>query len=111
MARTSVLRERPETRVGDSQLELAAEIAEEVSQDRPASAADDLSRAARVARATHHRTRVKPGSLLAARAATEYVYVAKDMRRIVLVSGALFGIMLVLYVLLVVARVVPLPFY
>src|SRR5918997_1870091 len=48
---------------------------------------------------------------LAARAATEYVYVAQDLRRIVVVAAILFGIMLALYVLIVVVRVIPLPFY
>ena len=60
---------------------------------------------------THPRHRVKAGSLLAARAATEYVYVAKDMRRILLVASLLIAVMLVLWLLLVVMRVVPLPFY
>jgi hypothetical protein len=94
----------------DSQLELATEVAEEIVEDQPATA--DLPRAARVAaRANQPRTRVKPGSLLAARAATEYVYVTKDIRRILVVSVGLFAIMVALYVLLVIARVVPLPFY
>jgi hypothetical protein len=59
----------------------------------------------------HTRQRVKAGSLLATRAATEYVYVAKDMRRILIVAAALLGVMIVLWLLLVVMRVVPLPFY
>lgn len=79
-------------------------------EERPTTA--ELPRAARAARADQQpRTRVKPGSLLAARAATEYVYVARDIRRILVVSVGLFAIMVALYVLLVVARVVPLPFY
>jgi hypothetical protein len=43
--------------------------------------------------------------------ATEYVYVAKDMRRILVVAALLAAVMIVLWVLLVVMRVVPLPFY
>jgi len=87
---------------------VAAEVAaEDVVEDRPATAAAVLESSAR----NYPRARVKPGSLLAAKAATEYVYVAKDMRRILLVAGALVGVMLVLWVLLVVMRVVPLPFY
>lgn len=64
-----------------------------------------------VAPAVHARHRVKAGSLLAARAATEYVYVAKDMRRILVVAALLVAVMLVLWLLLVVMHVVPLPFY
>jgi hypothetical protein len=48
---------------------------------------------------------------LAARAATEYVYVAKDMRRILFVAVLLTGVMLALWLLLVVLKLVPLPFY
>lgn len=62
-------------------------------------------------RTTHTRTKVKAGSLLAARAATEYVYVGRDMRQILVVAGALFGALFVLWLLVVVWRVIPLPFY
>ena len=65
----------------------------------------------RVARAVPARQRVKAGSLLAARAATEYLYVSQDMRRILLVAGSLFGTLAVLWLLLVVLRVIALPFY
>lgn len=54
---------------------------------------------------------MKAGSLLAARAATEYVYVSQDIRRIILVTGGLFVIMFALWVLIVLMRVIPLPFY
>ena len=37
--------------------------------------------------------RVRPNSLLAARAAEEYVYVAQDLRRIALVAVLLFGLL------------------
>ena len=90
-----------------SQLEVAEEAAEFIVEDRPASAAAVLESTAR----NHPRHRVKAGSLLATRAATEYVYVAKDMRRILLVASLLVAVMLVLWLLLVVMRVVPLPFY
>lgn len=91
-----------------SQLEAAEEVAEYIVEERPATAAGELEQAVRSA---HPRHRVKAGSLLAARAATEYVYVARDMRRILLVATALVGVMLVLWLLLVVLRVVRLPFY
>lgn len=42
--------------------------------------------------------RVRPNSLLAARAAEEYVYVAQDLRRIALVAGLLFGLLFVLWI-------------
>ncbi len=94
-----------------SQLEAAAEIAEDVVDDRPAAGAEELNRTARAIGASHPRARVKAGSLLAARAATEYVYVAQDIRRIIVVTGGLFVIMFALWVLIVLMRVIPLPFY
>ncbi|MDQ3448808.1 MAG: hypothetical protein M3432_06485 [Chloroflexota bacterium] len=60
------------------------------------------------ARTTHHRARAKPGSVLAQRAATEYVYVAQDLRRIALVAATLIGILLLLWIVLVVMGVSPL---
>jgi len=93
-----------------SQLEAAEVIAEDVIEDRPAEAAEEAERVAKTV-PTRPGTRTKPGSLLAVRAATEYVYVAQDMRRILLVAGALFGTLFVLWILLVVMRVIPLPFY
>ena len=82
-------------------------MAEEIVADQPPPGQAH----SRAARSTQPRTRVKPGSLLAARAATEYVYVAQDIKRIVLVSALLTGVLLVLYGLIVIARVIPLPFY
>jgi hypothetical protein len=57
------------------------------------------------------RHRPKPGSLLAERAANEYVYVAQDMRRILIVAAALTLILFALWLLIVVMRVIELPFY
>ena len=95
----------------ESELELATVIAEDIVERDTAPPTLPAASARAAARTAHPRTRVKPGSLLAARAATEYVYVAQDLRRIVVVSALLFGIMLALYLLIVVARVIPLPFY
>lgn len=64
-----------------------------------------------MARATGPRHRIKAGSLLAARAATEYLYVARDIRRIVVVAVGLFATLLLMWALIVVMRVVPLAFY
>jgi len=91
-----------------SQLETAEIVAEDIVENRPAAAATELEHnAAR----TYQHHRVKPGSLLAAKAATEYVYVAQDLRRIVIVAALLFGILFALWLLIVVMRVIPLPFY
>jgi hypothetical protein len=98
---------RPPSPVPASQLEAAEIVAEDIVEARPAEAAAVLDANARM----HPRSRVKPGSLLAAKAATEYVYVAKDMRRILIVAALLAAVMLTLWLLLVVMRVVPLPFY
>jgi len=101
-ARTRPTTERP------SQLEAAELIAEDVIEHRPAEAAAELEQAART---TQPRQRSKPGSLLAARAATEYVYVAQDIRRILLVAGALFAVLILLWLAVVVLGIIPLPFY
>ena len=95
---------RPVDSVVPSELEAAAEIADDVVDERPATAADELPR---VARSTPARTRTKTSSLLATRAATEYVYVAQDLRRIVAVALLLFGTMLLLWLLIAVLRVIP----
>lgn len=105
--RGASVRRRPVEVEPPSELEAAEEAAELVVEERPAEAAAAIESTVR----NHPRHRVKAGSLLAARAATEYVYVAKDMRRILLVASMLIAVMLVLWLLLVVMRVVPLPFY
>jgi hypothetical protein len=75
------------------------------------SARPEASATVRAARAAQARHRIKPGSLLASRAATEYVYVTQDLKRITVLGVLLFGALIVLWLLLVVLRVVPLPFY
>ena len=97
-------------RESTSQLEAAEVIAEDVVEEHPAEAAAELERVAQTV-PTRPGVRTKPGSLLAAKAATEYVYVAQDMRRILVVAGAMFGTLIILWMLLVVFRVIPLPFY
>lgn len=88
---------------------MAAEvIADDVIEGKPSEAATELEQ---VARSTPARARTRPGSLLAVRAATEYVYVAQDMRRILIVAAALFGTLIMLWLLLVILRIVALPFY
>src|SRR5687768_1147050 len=87
--RSNQPRRRPVPIERPSQLEATEEAAEDVIEDRPAAAAAVLEASAR----SHPRHRVKAGSLLATRAATEYVYVAKDMRRILFVAALLLVIM------------------
>jgi len=62
-------------------------------------------------RSAQHRVRAKPGSVLAARAATEYVYVGQDLRRIAIVSTVLVGLMIAAWLLIVVLQIIPLDFY
>jgi hypothetical protein len=107
-ARSPAARQREAAVAPASQLEAAPVIAEDIAEERPAAARAELER---VARATGPRHRIKAGSLLAARAATEYLYVAKDMRRIVVVAALVFGTLILLWALIVVMRVLPLAFY
>ncbi|MEO6349022.1 MAG: hypothetical protein ABIP53_00005 [Candidatus Limnocylindrales bacterium] len=92
-----------------NQLEIAEEVAQDVVEHRPAAAANELERAVRPTVRVHHK--IKAGSVLAARAATEYVYVSQDMRRIVVVASGLVALLFTLWLLLVVMKVIPLPFY
>lgn len=86
-----------------SQLLAAEGIADEIVEGRPDRATAQLGA---VARSTPSRSRAKPSGLLAAKAATEYVYVAQDLRRILMVAALVFGIMLVLWILLEVMHIV-----
>jgi len=93
-----------------SPLEEAEIIAEDIVDARPDEARAELERYSRsTSQRTHHK--VKAGSILAARAATEYVYVAQDLRRILLVAGGLVALLFALWLLLVVMKVIALPFY
>jgi hypothetical protein len=100
----------PQAPVSDSRptaLEVAPAIAEEHVDEPPAQAATEIRRVTRA----QPRQRAKPGSLLAARAATEYVYVAQDLRRITVLSVILFAVMILAWLLIVVLGVIPLDFY
>lgn len=91
------------------QVEIAEVVGEDIVEDKPA-APTDLERASRaVPHARHHK--IKAGSLLAARAATEYVYVSQDLRRILYVASGLVAVLLLLWLLIVALKVIPLPFY
>jgi len=88
-----------------SELEAAAEIAEEVVEESAPEARDEVARIA--AAPPGSRARSRPSAVLAAKAASEYVYVAQDVRRIVLVAAGLFGTMFLLWILIVILRVIP----
>ena len=94
----------------DETLEIEA-LATRPAEQATAPAPTDSPAAARAARAGRVHHRVKAGSLLAARAATEYVYVAQDLQRISVVGALIVGALIVLWLLIVVLRVIPLPFY
>ena len=84
----------------------------EVDQDLPVedrSAARGRRAGARVETAAPAPARIRNAqgsSLLAARAAEEYSYVARDVRHIGVVGGGLFGALLILYVLIDVLHVI-----
>jgi hypothetical protein len=87
-----------------SQLEVATEIAEDLVEEQPQRGAEKLLA---VADSTPERRRERATSLLAAKAAAEYVYVIEDVRRIVLVAGMLFAVMFLFWVLIVALRIIP----
>ena len=99
---------RPETRTSLSASEeaRAAELESQiVAQERAAEANRARGRNVRVTEA------VRPGraggqGLLAARAAEEYNYVVRDVRRIIVVGGALAAILAVVFVIVDVMRLV-----
>ncbi len=78
-----------------SQLEAAEIAAEDIEEGRPAAAANEIERAAAAA---PRRPGGRPNTLLATRAAEEYVYVAQDLRRIALVAVLLFAILFGLWI-------------
>ena len=71
-------------------------------------AAAPVAAAARPAPVVSHQRghiKVKPNSVLAARAAEEYVYVGEDLRHIVRVAAVLFTVLLLLWLVVVVFNV------
>jgi hypothetical protein len=92
VARQPVPREEP--------AEIASTIEEALAVD-VVGAAEPNS----ILRSTPGRLKVKPNSLLAARAETEYIYVGADLRKIVLVGLALFGVLIALWIVLVLMKV------
>ena len=84
--------------------ELEAQI---VAEDRSASAASDRSRSRRSDPDASARGRTKESGLLASRATLEYAYVSADLRRIAVVAGALFVLMIAIWTVLSVTGNVP----
>jgi hypothetical protein len=79
-----------------------------LAADKAAVAAPStLSAAPRSPVASHQRghIKMKPNSVLAARAAQEYVYVGEDLRHIAIVGTSLFAVLIVLWLVVVVANV------
>lgn len=57
-------------------------------------------------RTTGTRNATRSSGLLAARAANEYVYVARDLRRIATLAAGMVGVLLILWLLIDVLQVV-----
>jgi hypothetical protein len=98
---------RPVSALSESEEARAAELESQiVAQERVAEAG--RSRARERSRATEAARPGKAGGqgLLAARAAEEYAYVVRDVRRILVVGGALVASLVVLFVLIDVAHVI-----
>lgn len=100
---------RPDTLSQDEEARAAELEAQIVAEERAAelnrSRGRDARRAAAAAGVDPARGRMREVGI-AARAAEEYTYVARDVRRIVRVGGSMVGIMAVLFILIEVFHVV-----
>jgi hypothetical protein len=77
--------------------ELEAQI---VAEERAAEAEAEVSRRrVRSARSDEPAVAVRPSSNLAAQAAEEYGYVARDVRRIAIVGGSLVGVLIAIWII------------
>lgn len=98
----------PATGLSAAEEARAAELeAQIVAEDRIASAASDRSRSRRSDPDASARGRTKESGLLASRATLEYAYVSADLRRIAVVAGALFVLMIAIWIVLSVTGNVP----
>ncbi len=95
---------RPATSLTEAEEARAAELeAQLLAQERAAQTGRDRERQRDRARSEGDglaRGRTRESGLLAARAAEEYTYVVRDVRRIARVAGVLLGVMAVLFVLI-----------
>ncbi len=79
----------------------AAEIeAEMVAADKSAAASAERTRSRKSDPDAAMRGRTKESGLLATRAQAEYAYVEADIRRIVIVAGSLFALMIAIWLVL-----------
>ena len=91
----------PANGLTDADLARAAELeAELVAQQSAASTTADRSRSRRSGPDSAPRGRTKESGVLAARATLEYAYVTQDIRRIVMVGGSLFILMIAIWLVL-----------
>lgn len=89
------------TGLSDAEVARAAELeAEFVAQERAVTLSADRSRSRRSGAEAAPRGRTKESGLLAARATVEYAYVSADIRRILVVAGALVVLMIAIWVVL-----------
>jgi hypothetical protein len=93
---------RPATLTDDEEARAAELEAAIVAQEQAAAA--DASRRARTQRSTADAP-VRSFSSLAVAASNEYGYVARDVRRIVMVAGPLVGFLVVLWIVVQVAHI------
>jgi hypothetical protein len=84
--------------------ELEAQI---VAEERSATTSADRSRSRRSDPDAATRGRTKEAGLLASRATLEYAYVSADLRRIAVVAGALFVLMIAIWAVLSLTGNVP----
>jgi hypothetical protein len=77
----------------------AAELEAAIVAEERAAEAEVSRRRFRAARAAEPVATVRPGSNLAAQAAEEYSYVARDIRRIAIVGGSLVGVLIAIWIL------------
>lgn len=91
--------------LSDAELARAAELeAELLAQEK---AADQARTRTRERTATRELVSSGPTGSLAVQARDEYAYVARDVKDIVRIASLLIGILLVLWILVDVARVIP----
>jgi hypothetical protein len=77
----------------------AAELEAAIVAEERAAEAEVSRRRFRAARAAEPVATARPSSSLAAQAAEEYSYVARDVRRIAIVGGSLVGVLIAIWVL------------
>lgn len=98
---------RPATGLSEAEEERAAELeAQIVAEERRAETVRSGSRERSRSGFDAVRGRGRESGLLAARAAEEYTYVARDVRRIVTVGGTLLGVMLAIWLIVEVLHIV-----